>query len=237
MAEEGTSIKHTNDLITRYQTSDNSGGSEVILTSYINANSSYVTGLELTSRINLAKWWEFTPNFNLYNSDVKIDIPGEQDQPSLTSYFVKINNNFKLPKNFTIQLSGDYQSKTVLPPGGSGGGGGGRGMGPMYGGSPSAAQGYVRPNYGVDVAIRYEFLKNRAASIPLNMNDIFRTRRYDIHSESSFFAQDVFRRRDPQVLRLNLNWKFGKFDASLFKRKNMRSNDNSGMDNMNMGGN
>lgn len=229
--------KHTNDLITRYQTSDNSGGSEVILTSYINANSSYVTGLELTSRINLTKWWEFTPNFNLYNSDVKIDIPGEQDQPSLTSYFVKINNNFKLPKNFTIQLSGDYQSKTVLPPGGSGGGGGGRGMGPMYGGSLSAAQGYVRPNYGVDVAIRYEFLKNRAASISLNMNDVFRTRRYDIHSESSFFSQDVFRRRDPQVLRLNLNWKFGKFDASLFKRKNMRSNDNSGMDNMNMGGN
>ncbi len=228
--------KHTNDLITRYQTSDNSGPDEVILTSYINANSSYVTGLELTSRFNLAKWWEFTPNFNLYNSDVKISIPGEQDQPSLTSFFVKINNNFKLPKNFTVQLSGDYQSKTVLPPGGSGGGGG-RGMGGMFGGASSAAQGYVRPNYGVDIALRYEFLKNRAASISVNMNDIFRTRRYDVHSESSFFDQDVFRRRDPQVVRINLNWRFGKFDATLFKRKNMRSNDNSGMDGMNMGGN
>ena len=27
-------------------------------------------------------------------------------------------------------------------------------------------------------------------------------------------------RRDPQIVRLNLNWRFGKFDVSLFKRKN-----------------
>ncbi|HEX7905552.1 MAG TPA: outer membrane beta-barrel family protein [Chitinophagaceae bacterium] len=227
--------KHTTDLITRYQTSEmSSSNEEIIVNSYINANSSFVTGLELTSRNNLTKWWEFTPNFNLYTSDVKINIPGETDQPRLNSFFVKVNNTFKLPKNITLQLSGDYQSKTVLPPGGSGGGGGGRGMGgPMFGGPSTASQGYVRPNYGVDIAVRYEFLKNKAASFSLNMNDIFRTRRSDIHSESSFFSQDVFRRRDPQILRLNFNWRFGKFDASLFKRKNMK-NQGEGMD-MNMG--
>jgi outer membrane receptor protein involved in Fe transport len=229
--------KHTTDLITRFQTSETNGSEQIILNSYINANSSFVTGLELTSRNNFTKWWEFTPNFNLYTSDVKIGIPGEPDQPRLTSFFVKINNTFKLPKNISIQLSGDYQSKTVLPPGGSGGGGGGRGGmggGPMFGGPASSSQGYVRPNYGMDVAIRYEFLKNRAASFSLNMNDVFRTRRSDVHSESSYFEQDVFRRRDPQILRLNFNWRFGKFDASLFKRKNMKNQD-GGMDNMNMG--
>ncbi len=227
--------KHTQDLITRFQTSELNNGEEVILTSYINANSSYVTGLELTSRNNLTKWWEFTPNFNLYTSDVKINIPGEEDQPRLTSFFVKINNTFKLPKNISIQLSGDYQSKTVLPPGGSGGGGRGGFGGGMFGGPASTSQGYARPNYGMDVAIRYEFLKNRTAAISLNMNDVLRTRRSDIHSESSFFQQDAFRRRDPQVLRLNFNWRFGKFDASLFKRKNMRAPGDAGMDGMNMG--
>ena len=54
------------------------------------------------------------------------------------------------------------------------------------------------------------------------MNDIFRTRKSDIHSESNFFIQDVVRRRDAQILRLNFNLRFGKFDVSLFKRKNMR---------------
>jgi outer membrane receptor protein involved in Fe transport len=220
--------KHTTDLITRYQErGTGSGGETVALTTFINANSSYVTGIELTSRNNLTKWWEFTPNFNLYTSDVDINQKGEPDQPRLTSYFVKVNNTFKLPKNFTIQLSGDYQSKTVLPPGGSGGGGRGFGGG-MFGGPASASQGYVRPNYGVDVAVRFEFLKNRAAAVSLNMNDIFRTRRSDIHTESSFIIQDAFRRRDPQVLRLNFNWRFGKIDPNLFKRKNTRADQNAG---------
>lgn len=222
-------FKHTTDLITRFQQDTVINSERIFLNTWINANSSYVTGLELTMRNNFTKWWEFTPNLNLYTSDVKIDIPGETDQPRLTSYFVKINNTFKIPKkNISIQLSGDYQSKTVLPPGGSGGGGGRGGFGGgFFGGGPTASQGYVRPNYGVDIAVRYEFLKNRTASISVNMNDLFRTRRYDIHSESSFMEQDAFRRRDPQILRVNFNWRFGKFDPSLFKRKNMKT-DNSG---------
>jgi outer membrane receptor protein involved in Fe transport len=229
--------KHTTDLITRFQeTGQNNNGDEILISTFINANSSYVTGLELTMRNNFTKWWEFTPNFNLYTSEVDIDLPGVAQQPRLTSYFVKVNNTFKLPQNISIQLSGDYQSKTVLPPGGSGGGGrgggfgGGGGGGGFGGGGASASQGFIRPNYGMDVAIRYEFLKNRTASISVNMNDVFRTRRQNIHSESPLFSQDIFRRRDPQVLRINFNWRFGKFDANLLKRKNMRSGTDPGID-------
>lgn len=215
--------KYTTDLITRYQIPTvNATGETVLLSTYINANSSYVGGLELTSRLNLTKWWEFTPNFNLYTSDIKIGAPAIDNQPALTSYFVKVNNTFKLPKNISIQLSGDYQSKTIMPPGGSGGGSRGGMFGGGFGGPASASQGYVRPTYGVDMAIRYEFLKNRTASVSVNMNDIFRTRVSDIHTETALFSQDAFRRRDPQVLRVNFSWRFGKFDPNLFKRKNLK---------------
>ena len=95
-------------------------------------------------------------------------------------------------------------------------------------GSATSSQGYTRANYGIDGGLRYEFMKNKVASISLNVNDIFRTRRQYTYSESAYFQQDVFRRRDPQVLRLNFSWRFGKFDASLFKRKNQKSQDNSG---------
>lgn len=221
--------KHTTDMITRFQVADKgAGGEDLILNTFINANSSFVTGLELTSRNNLTKWWELTSNINLYTSDIKIDDPTQPDQDRLTSWFGKLNNTFKLPKNISLQLSGEYQSKTVLPPGGSAGGGGGRGGGfggggGMFGGAMSASQGFIRANYGVDVAIRYEFLKSRTASVSINMNDIFRTRVMNSFSESPFFVQDNFRRRDPQVLRINFSWRFGKFDPSLFKRKNMKS--------------
>ncbi len=216
--------KNTNNLITTFQETLPSiaNGKDQLLTKYINANSSYITGLELTMRNNITKWWELTTNFNLFTSKITLDDPSlNQDQ--FASWFTKINNTFKVSKNLSIQLSGSYQSKTVLPPGG---GGGGR-YGGMFG-QTSSAQGYVNPVYYIDAAVRYTFLKENRGSLSLNMSDVFRTRISDIHSESAIFIQDVSRRRDPQILRLNFSWRFGKFDASLFKRKNNKQQGDQG---------
>ncbi len=229
--------KNTTDLITRYQEVqvDPVSGKDQIINTYINANSSYVTGLEATMKNNITKWWELTTNFNLFTSKITIDDPTLEPQEQFASWFSKINNNFKISKKLTFQLSGSYQSKSILPPGGSGGGGGrGGGGGGMFGQSTSA-QGYVRPVYYLDAAFRYTFLKDNRASVSVNMNDILRTRVSDVHSESPYFVQDVFRRRDPQVLRINFNWRFGKFDTSLFKRKNNRQEEGGGMEGMNIG--
>ncbi|HEY0356855.1 MAG TPA: outer membrane beta-barrel family protein, partial [Flavisolibacter sp.] len=216
-------FKNTNDLITRYQQAEYVPAYDSIMqvSSFINANNSYVTGLELIGRNKITKWWDLMTNANLFTAKIDVDLPGQPDQDQFLSYFFKINNTFRLPKNLSIQLSADYQSKIISAPGGSGGGGrGGFGGGGMYGGGGgSAAQGFIRPNFGVDAGIRFEFLKERKASISLNVNDIFRTRKYDAYTETAFFVQDSERWRDPQVVRLNFNWRFGKFDASLFKRK------------------
>jgi outer membrane receptor protein involved in Fe transport len=218
--------KNTNNLITNYQYRDKNPDTAtyypkpdtVLITSYANANTSYNVGLELTTRTKLTKWWDFNVNINLYNSTLKAGALAGGANNSQFSMFGKINNSFTLPKNYSIQLSGDYQARTILPPGRGGGGGGMM----MFGGSQIGAQGYIKPNYGVDIAIKKDFMKNKAASITLQMNDVFRTKLYATHSESQFFVQDNSRRRDPQVLRLNFNWRFGKIDVSLFKKKNMK---------------
>lgn len=225
-------FKNTNDLITRFQGRD-TANKNVLINTYINANRSYVTGLELTGRNKMTKFWDLTTNANFFTS--KIDLENEPDTDQFLSYFIKINNSFKLPKNFTFQLSGDYTSKIISSPGGGGGGGrGGHGGGMWGGGGGSAAQGYIRPNYGVDAALRYEFLKNKSASLSLSVNDILRTKKYDSYTASSFFIQDVVRTRDPQIFRLNFNYRFGKFDAALFKRKNTRTENDNQMDGMGM---
>ncbi|MEJ7677325.1 MAG: outer membrane beta-barrel protein [Segetibacter sp.] len=164
-------------------------------------------------------------------------------QNSLWSWFGKFNSNFKLPANFTMQLSATYQSKTNLtpgggggfggPPGARGGAGGGPGGGPGgFGQAQSAAQGYIRPFYGVDIAVKKSFLKNNAASATLSFSDIFRTRKTDQHSESQYFIQDYSRLRDPQMVRLTLAYRFGKIDATLFKRKNNDTGTQTGSDTM-----
>jgi outer membrane receptor protein involved in Fe transport len=220
-------LKMTDDLITRQQIKEESAipGRDIIINTYINADNSRAYGLEMVAKNPLAKWLDVTSNLNVYNSKINTsNVAGEPDQPALWSFFAKMNLAFKLPKNLSIQLSGDYQSKTILPQGGRGGGGqGGRGGGGFGGFTQTTSQGYINPNFGVDVAIRKEFMKDRKASISLSMNDIFKTRKYSVHSESPYFVQDYTRRQDWRLLRLNFNYRFGKFDMSLFKRKNTKS--------------
>jgi outer membrane receptor for ferrienterochelin and colicin len=216
-------FKQSNDLITRFQYKGINPlrGDSAVYNTFTNANSSMSYGVELTAKNQLAKWWDITTSLNIFNS--KIDGDNIQDNLSSerVSWFAKFNSNFKLPSNFSIQLSGDYQSKAVLPQ--STGGGRGFGGGGMFGGAqPASAQGYVNPNYGLDLAIRKDLFKNKAGAITLSMNDILRTKRYNNYSESIYFNQTFDRRRDPQVLRLNFSYRFGKFDLSLFKRKNTK---------------
>ncbi|MBP6431246.1 MAG: TonB-dependent receptor family protein, partial [Ferruginibacter sp.] len=236
--------RNTDNLITRYQYRDKfpdkNRTDSVLISSYINANRTYTFGLEITSKDKLTKWWDITTNLNLFNTTLEAGSIVGGGSNSQFSWFGKLNNSFKLPKNYSIQLSGDYQAKTILPASSTGGGGGGRGGGMMFGGgggfgqSQSGAQGYIKPNYGVDIAIKKEFLKNNAASLTLQMNDVFRTKVNATYAESAFFVQENLRRRDPQVLRLNFAWRFGKMDVSLFKRKNMRG-EMEGMQNATQG--
>ena len=235
-------FKHTSNLITRYVYRDVNAlipGDSAYFSTFINANYSFATGLELTNKMAVTKSWDMTVNLNIFSSSLRADLPGEQFSNDLVSWFGKVINNFKLKHSWSIQLSGDYQARTVLPPGGGGIGGGrggfGGGGGMMWGGGPqTTAQGYNLPRYGVDLAIRKDWTwKNgQTGSLTLSMNDIFKTQLFQSYSESAFFLQTSERRRDPQVLRINFSYRFGKFDASLFKRKSTKSDPSSGMSEM-----
>ncbi len=220
-----TYYKYTDNLITRYQSIeyDNVLDRDVLVNSYINANNSRSFGVELTSVNPLAKWWDMTSNVNVYNSKINTDETKETSADAMWSMFAKWNNTFKLPKSFNIQLSGTFQSKTNLPISQN------QGFGPPMMQAQSASQGYIKANYGVDIAIKKSFLKNNALSATLSFNDILRTRKMEQYSYNEYFTQNNYRVRDQQMVRLNLAFKFGKIDMSLFKRKNMKGGGGEGM--------
>lgn len=212
--------KKSTDLITRYQDKGINpvSGAEVLINTFVNANSSQAYGAELTSINYLTKWWDISTNLNLYNSKINTDNLTGTSQNALWSWFGKFNSNFKLPAKFTMQFSATYQSKTNLPVN-SGGGGFGPG-GPMQ--AQSSSQGYIKSSYGFDIAVKKSFLKNDAASVTFSINDILKTRRSEQYSYSDYFTQTYSRLRDPQMFRLNFAYRFGKVDMSLFKRKNTK---------------
>jgi len=241
--KEGNSIlgslyfKRTNDLITRSQIKEESSipGKQILINTFINANNSMAYGAELTSRNPIAKWFELTTNLNFYNSSITSTQLNVSTTNSIWSFFGKINSNIKLPSNFSFQLAFDYRSKSILPQSGGGGGRSGGGFGGGGGGwggfVQTSAQGYINPNYGLEIAIKKDFLKEKRGSLTLSMNDVLKTKVYGSFSESAYFTQTNSRRRDWQVFRLNFNYRFGKIDVSLFKRKNTKS----GMDGMQEG--
>ncbi|MCY7421195.1 MAG: TonB-dependent receptor family protein [Chitinophagaceae bacterium] len=232
-----TFLKQNNNLITRFQyygANPDTGFhysslDSVLFNTYLNANNSITFGIELTNRMPVTKWYDMTLNFNLFNSKLNITDPKLGSITNQrTSWFVKLNNNIKIKKTWSVQLSGEYYAKTVLPP--EGGRGGGRG-GMMWGGGPTAtAQGYINPRYGFDIAVRKDWTwkGGNSASLTLSMNDFLRTQLFSTYSESPFLKQTSERRRDPQVARLNFSYRFGKFDVSLFKRKNTKADQSGG---------
>ena len=214
--------KRATDQITRYQFAEFNDllQRDVIVSSYANSSSSIAYGLEFTLKNTFFKIVELTSNFNFYNSVVDAQNIERQLKVEQFTWFAKENLAFKLPQAFTIQFSGSYQSRTSFSLDG-GGGGGGRGGGGFGGGPSNTAQGYSIPVGYVDLSLRKDLWK-RKGSLTLNVQDIFRSRRNGSHSESAFFVQDTWRRRDPQLVRLNFSYRFGKFDTSLFRRKNNR---------------
>ena len=95
---------------------------------------------------------------------------------------------------------------------------------------PTSAQGMIRGLSAVDIALRKDFLKSKALTATLSLSDVFNTREFGMEQESPYFMQDMVRKRESWVLRLIVSYRFGKFDAQLFKRRNNRS----GGDNMQM---
>jgi len=231
-------FKTSTDLITSYQVSeyDTVLKRNAIISTYENADASYVYGGELTSKHSVKKWLEFTLNGNAYYAvldakNIEANLTNER-----FNWNAKGNFTIKLPKNFSVQLSPEYKSQSAVPVSGSGsnkfggptGGMGGQGWG---GGNSATAQGYVQARWSVEGSVKFEFMKNKAASITLNVRDIFSTDINETYTESVYFTQTTTRIRDPRFVKLNFSYRFGKFDASIFKRKNMKMN----MDGMDMG--
>ena len=230
-------FKYTNNLVTNYIYKDynrlsNKAGDSLYYGSYINANNSYTYGLELTQKMPVTKWWDLMLNFNVYNAQINATIPNQTIDNSLVSWFSKVNSTFKLAKGLSLQFNWENKSKTIIP---QGGGGGGMRGGGMFGGGPQTlAQGFTLPRqFDVDISLKKEWTwKNgQSGSINLSVNDVFRSRR-QTETNAYYFYQTTDKFRDPQLLRLNFSYRFGKLDISLFKRKNTKADQGGGMEGM-----
>ncbi len=182
-----------------------------ILTTFINADRTNRTGLEIVWQQRVGNSFDFTPSFNAQYRDVKASVGGldlsntgfNWDFELMANY--KINDpDKKLLNNFSFQVSGEYESPRVTP------------------------QGRNKEQYVVDFAVRKDFLKNKAGTLTFNINDVLNSRRFGNITDTENFYQDSYRRWSVRTFRLTFSYRFGKNDIEIFKRKQGGNDDNAG---------
>ncbi|MGN7203317.1 TonB-dependent receptor domain-containing protein [Pedobacter sp. SAFR-022] len=185
-------FRQTNDLIQRVRSEPNAQG--VTISTPQNLTRNIATGLELISRVDVAKPWNFTANVNLYQS--KIDGAPEYGiiERSGFTWNANLTNNFNLPYNITLQLRADYRAPEVM------------------------AQGKRNAMYGVDAGAKYDF-KDKKSSLSLNVRDVFSTRRWSMTTEANNSIVDFERYMQGTMANLTYSYRFGKTTFTAKKPK------------------
>lgn len=210
--------KEATDLITSYQFTEfnEQVGQEVVITSFTNGDRAAAYGAEFTVKNSLFGWLDLTSNINVFGAEIEAANIASSISPNRLNAFLKETVQVELPKGYALQFNGEYRTRATFVP--STGGGGWRG-----GGGQSTPQGYTKSIWFVDASLRKNFLDNKA-SLTLSIQDIFASREFGSFSATDFFTQDSYRLRNPQQVRLNFSYRFGKMDVSLFSRKNNNMN-------------
>ncbi|HEU4554345.1 MAG TPA: TonB-dependent receptor [Chitinophaga sp.] len=205
-----TYYRNTNHAITDFYTDTtlnlNGQMQKVVLTYPVNAATRNSWGAEFTVRNQVMPGWDITTNINLAQTSINANNLGSDLSNSGFTWFGKVNSNTKLPWNLLLQVTGNYESKRILP------------------------QGERAAEYQVDMALRREFLKKKNLVVTMSVNDIFNTDRDLGFTTTEFAEQEKYRKRASREFRINIAWRFGKMDTNLFKRKKEQRGDNNGGD-------
>jgi outer membrane receptor protein involved in Fe transport len=146
-------------------------------------------GFEAIGRLQLMPIWDLTANINLFQNQINGNNLANSFYNEGFAWLSKVNTNVKLPKNFSLQLNGNFESEKV------------------------SAQGTTQEVYWIDVALRKNFWNNKA-SVVLNVSDIFDTRKYTTNYDFPQLEQEIYRNRETRIGNITFSYRFGKSETS-----------------------
>lgn len=152
----------------------------------------YTYGVFIQKEIK--KWWMFTFNLSANYVDFWGQIEGRDYSGSGAQYYAFLNNQFSLPKNFKVELNGQY----IMP-----------GNVVIYNNAP---------RWGLNLSIRKAFLDNKL-NLTVGMNDIFFTMVTKNTANYLNMNSSVFNSTDTQRFKINLSYNFGKIKVQQRRTK------------------
>lgn len=167
-------------------------GSNLIYAVFQNAGKSYNAGVEMTFSMDVAKWYSFNVNGNVYYNQINtfsvenkypIVHTFSADQQSIYSGNAKLNNTFHFKKDIDIQLVAVYLAPDIIP------------------------QGKIDSRFSLDLGIKKKIQKGKG-EVFLNATDLLNTMvvRKTIQGDGfSYVSTDYY---ETQVVRIGYSYKF-----------------------------
>lgn len=157
-------------------------------------------GLELIIDQQITKWWKINLSGNLFGnySDAKV-INGTTINS--LNWDAKINSTMNLPKEWTIQISGQYYAPRAT------------------------IQGDMKEQYFADLAIKKNIL-NKKGTLSLSYRDMFGTRSRVSRTLTEDYFLYSYNRQYGQSISINFSYRFGQNDFQKQKRKKQEQEPN-----------
>jgi iron complex outermembrane receptor protein len=176
--------------------------SDILLNTFINGKQSNTVGMDNTFKYILLKGFEATFNMNLFYTIIQANYNNVSVSNKGFNYNTKLNLQYRLPKGFAVQLSGNYESPKVIP------------------------QGKSKEFYFADCGLSKDLYK--FMTLTLSVSDIFDTKGRGMLYTTDQYTQDSWNRRESRYIKFTARIRFGKADATLFKKRPNQQDDQEG---------
>jgi hypothetical protein len=167
--------------------------SSILVNTFVNGKNSFNYGWENNLKITPVKNFDVTLNVNVLYIILKSTSQFGSTTTEGLTWNTKGTFSYKLPKDFTLQLNGNYEAPRVV------------------------INGHTKPMYFLDFSVN-KMIK-RKLIITANVSDIFNTKRMGTVYETATYNQSLMRRREARFFKLNITYMFGKMDSSIFKKR------------------
>lgn len=167
-----------------------------IATTSLNLAKSSNYGAELIIDQKITKWWKANLSGNLYG----MYEDGREFGGKLVktiNWDAKLNTTISIPKNWVIQISGQYIPKR------------------------ENIQGYSDPMYWLDLSVKKDIL-NKKGNLSLRFSDIFNTRERSSYTFTENFKQYSVRHRTSQYIVLSFSYRFGVANKEQMQKQRKR---------------
>ncbi len=197
--------RYTQSPITPYNRPLENDTTGILVNTFTNAKSSFSYGWENTVKFTPVKNLDITLDGNVFYTSIKGTADSFSISSSGISYVLKGMISYKFPLGIVFQANGTYESPKVI------------------------AQGNTTPVYFFDLSLSRDF---GIASVNLTVSDVLNSRTFGSIVNAPAYTQESTRRRDVRYAKLGVTFRFGKMDASLFKRKTKKTDTNNNVEDL-----